>query len=372
MNDDAGHSLLAALWRGEVPPVADAQALAEATGWIESHRLGPVVFEALPEAHPLCETLRPARQQALAAHLLRQAWLEPILREARERGLRLVGFKGWGLALLSGVYPAPDCRPLGDLDLWVPREHLEAAVSVFEAHDFRLKRDDPAIRDYYFNASYEVPLVHPRHGLVELHYAYHRDLPDATAARMLARAAPRAAFGTEIDVFAPPDLLLLLVQHFAIQVGERPWLWLEDLRRLGAALSENEAAAYVRETETAGHALFACASWSALEKLWGLRADFWTPDAENQLRAHLSVLENSALGTWLAELPGGRPSGDRLALARRRSGRPVRADASRWNSLWCHPGVVCLERNVRSDAPGFWKHRLGHFAGRCTRLWRAL
>jgi hypothetical protein len=78
------------------------------------------------------------------------------------------------------------------------------------------------------------------------------------------------------------------------------------------------------------------------------------------------------MAALLARLPEGLMNGDRLCMARRLSGRPVRGEHGVWSSLFCHPGVVCIERQVRSDSPFFWWHRVCHVFQRGARGLRAV
>jgi len=369
----AQHARLAKLLNGDfqIAEESSADELSAFAVWATDHRLAPLLHAQTPERSVWKELFHAARTESLAAHLFRSTWMKHLFEAGASAGVSFTAFKGAGIAHLREVYAEPGLRPLGDVDLLVPRNELPAAVAAAQKIGFTPPNDDPVVREYLLSENYHVPLVHPDFGVLELHHGLYRDLPDGFTEGALVRAVPLEMYGQRARVLARPDLFLTLCVHYGIyERGCPPWAWLAEIFMLGRALTPNEWSDVTQRAEATHTAVFVCAALSSLDTLWKL-----VPAAPESLSAatwakRLHPRELRAVQALLERLPEGALNGDKISLARRLAGRPVRGGRVA-KSLFCHPGAVCLELNVRSDAPAFWRYRLQHAGKRLLRGVRA-
>jgi hypothetical protein len=164
---------------------------------------------SLPEvASEICERLRHLRWQAAPWDLER----DRVLTLLDRRGLEPVLLKG--AALRDTIYSEPAERPIGDLDLLVPREQVDGAVrSLIDAGYGALSEEvSRAYREHHFH----VRLNHRRGFRVEIHWAltaprspFHLDA-GAFLRRAVTRAGVRCA---TLRVPSPEDMLLHLASQ---------------------------------------------------------------------------------------------------------------------------------------------------------------
>ena len=91
-----------------------------------------------------------------------------VLSAFNHAGIRLIPLKGAHLAAL--VYPDPALRPMGDLDLLVPREQLEEGAEIITGLGYRASRayqvDDECTRMQHLP-----PMNKDGHSTIEIHWA---------------------------------------------------------------------------------------------------------------------------------------------------------------------------------------------------------
>lgn len=360
------HAATARLLRGQPAALAPAD-LPTFVAWASRHRVAPYLGHVAASCDPaLAPALAPARTQAAAVALLRDVWLGRLLRAATERGLGPVLFKGLGVAHLA--YPAPALRPLGDVDLFLPRGDLRPFVELAMAHGFAYDNPDPAVVAYYFDWIYAVQITHPQHGLLEAHHGLYRDVPAALTDEILARLVPCEHDGVALRAFCPADLFVVLATHFGISKPGSCFMWLLDLALLGRGLSADEWRQAAATTRAHGLQVFVAAALALLRHLWDVAFPA-AGDAPAAIDAALSRRERAAVAA-LPDLAGGAvATGDSLSLARRLSGREVNGRLGVLTSLLCHPGAVCEDLGVSSRSPWFPLHRARHAT---ARAWRAL
>ena len=132
----------------------------------EEHRLEPWLSNLWPEPPPDCPPAFPAswraarRAAALAwlGHLRTQALVQAALDEAAIAALWLKG------ARLAQLYPAPELRPMRDLDLLVREGELERALGALRALGYRSTEPGRAADWHHLP-----PLVHDELTPIELH-----------------------------------------------------------------------------------------------------------------------------------------------------------------------------------------------------------
>lgn len=193
--------------------------------WLRRHGL-----LALPAPSPEVKAaLGRARRRTLAANLHHVACFQEAVDALAAEGIPVCPLKG--IHLLATAYAAdPENRPMGDLDLLVPEEALEAAVARLErALDLR----ETASSRRLAAESHERVLTRP--GLV---VELHRDLGLRTARPAgwgHLEPAPGWLHDREVDLLDRETVLVHALAHF---VRHGPWtrlMWVEDLLRLGEA-----------------------------------------------------------------------------------------------------------------------------------------
>jgi hypothetical protein len=110
----------------------------EHRAWLESQGLAPFAFYRLKQAGlldrlPVAEqaTLREAFIWTTAANLLALGEARAWAGRFAEAGITAVWLKGVPLSLT--VYPAPGARPMGDIDVLLPREQVKPALALIQA-----------------------------------------------------------------------------------------------------------------------------------------------------------------------------------------------------------------------------------------------
>lgn len=164
----------------------------------------------LPPAISRClETIRSA-----SAVAQRQAlWeVEMARRALASAGISPILLKGSAFAF-AGLPPAPG-RQVGDLDILVPRDQLDAAEAALLRAGYAWVKDDPYTQAYYRNWMHELPpLVHEERGsMIDLHHSIlpltARRTPDAEA---LVRDSMEIADG--VRILAPTDMIVHAAAH---------------------------------------------------------------------------------------------------------------------------------------------------------------
>ena len=154
-----------------------------------------------------------ADARAAAEHGRRAAlWEAEMARRALAGVCEPVLLKGTAYAaagLLAG-----QGRAIGDLDILVPRDRLDAAEAALVAAGWEWVKPDPYDDAYYRRWMHELPpLIHrERDRMIDVHHTVlpptHRRTPDAAA--LLAASEPA---GTGLRVLAPDDMIVHAAAH---------------------------------------------------------------------------------------------------------------------------------------------------------------
>jgi Uncharacterised nucleotidyltransferase len=219
----------------------------------EREGIAPLVYGALKVLGRSAEP-PPAEQARLRQAYLRADtgnWLAyeelggllPALAEAQAPVVLLKG-----CALAATLYPEPGLRPLGDLDLLIPRAGIERAEAALAGRGFHVSAE--LAQD--FGARYLQEKIYLRHGgrpaQVDLHWHltsmpyYRRRIPIDW---FWERAMAQEVAGAPALVFTPAAQLLHLSLHFALHHWADRMLWSFDLAllltRAAEALDWDEA-----------------------------------------------------------------------------------------------------------------------------------
>ena len=239
----------AALIIGQAPDL-DWQAVLDGALY---HGLAPLLWHYLngaTEARVPAQVLAQLRREhdhALAASLLLQHDFRQAVTALGNAGVPVIALKGIGTSEL--LYAHPGLRPMGDLDLLVPREQLEHAVSALTSLDYREARPTQrqhlaALGDALWPAGEwgqpkHVTLARRDAGvqrLLELHWEleYWRTrgaLNGSAAATAWRNAQPMRVAGVQTRLLADEEFVLHLLAHFGLH-GLGLLVWLTDIDRL--------------------------------------------------------------------------------------------------------------------------------------------
>ena len=167
-------------------------------------------------------------------NILLLARLETALDLLHAAGIVPVALKG--VDTLHRFYDSFDERVLDDVDLLVPKDARDAAVSVLESAGW--KAPDEPERTHWLRSSFELPLASP--GPVTVNFEIHWGLGQErryriAIAEVLERAVPTEVAGRRVlrldDHDAVAHLLLHHVQHYF----DRRLKWTVELGRIAAA-----------------------------------------------------------------------------------------------------------------------------------------
>ncbi|MBN1890289.1 MAG: nucleotidyltransferase family protein [Thermoflexales bacterium] len=227
--------LLEGLFSKEAPGQAcSAQAEALGVAWLRAQGLAPMAWHALqsvPGMPPdFASELHIAYYAALADAELHERELKRVLQALSAQGVQPVMFKGAALAYT--VYPAPACRPMGDLDLWVMAEEIPQARAALEAIGYacHTKSRRPLAMMKQNSGELQMVSAQAGSGLVELHWGtfageWLSRAANVDEAGLRARGVGLSLVGHEVLALAPEDALIQLAVHWAINHQlAYPWL----------------------------------------------------------------------------------------------------------------------------------------------------
>ncbi len=336
--------------------------------WLQQHRLAGVTYELLPNHHPLRQSLRPMRLQCFIDYQQALPTLEALLAASQQRGFRWIGFKGWGIAHLRGCYSNPELRPLGDLDLMVRRKDIPAAIEAAAECGFIPQWDNPAVKDFYLNAGYNIPCHRQDGGLFEIHHALYRDIGDNYFADILKRCERTTRNGIPIDFMDPVDLMLVLSTHLSAN-GEGPakWIWLYDLLLLARGFSQEDWDLCLEYATRAKLSLFVFTSLKMIQRLWGHESLVCPDSLLEALQRELTPPERWMARRFLHNLPDPTLRRKPLALVRRLPNRPTRSNQWVRSILLPHPGATLIETGASSPPRFFLLARLQNGLRRITK-----
>lgn len=296
--------------------------------WARWHRLAPFMQAQLPDQRP---ELAQAWLEAEAEDLARSGWLAEYRSLCEVAGVRLVFFKGVGVAQLA--YESPGLRPLGDVDVLVERDALDGAVEVARSLGFRELYADPAIHRYLLEKHYQVPLIHDRFGLLELHFDLYREIRTGWLAQAMRRAVPMSLYGEPSWVLRPEDLFSVLAVHLCYTDGNPVWVWLLDLVLLDALVDPGAVMDVGRDQGTMA-ALAVVKRISA--RLWHRQLlGGFDPERE------LTNLESWAVAR--SEADDTTFSGSKIRMAQRTRANPRALVGEALRYVWPSNGALALE-----------------------------
>ena len=205
-------------------------------------------IEMPPAAARIMADARASAEQGRVAAL----WEAEMARRAlAPLGLPIVLLKG--TAFVAAGLDAGRGRAIGDLDILVPREHLDAVEAALLAAGWEWVKPDPYDDAYYRRWMHELPpLIHrTRDRMIDVHHTIlpptARPKPDAAA--LIAGAVP---LGNGLSVLRPEDMVVHAAAHlFAdgdLQGGLRN-LW--DIDRLVREFVDRDAGFVASLTERA-------------------------------------------------------------------------------------------------------------------------
>lgn len=238
-----------------------------------------------------------------------------------------------GLALLGDVFPEHPVRPLGDLDILVPREQAPEALGLLDALGWR---DTDPDRPFRFTLLPAINLAGSVAGSIDVHWhaswptiAPRRDRgPVPGTVEPLPEGHPMAGLG--LSRATPPRLLVQLVVNGMKPEGT-PLHWLADVAELLARHPSLDWDEVVRAADEDEVGLVTHVGLTRVRDLLGAGADLPLEELQPTV-PHLRRQQRRVRATSeLLELDG-RP-GARIALARlrryvvrlARPGRPLHA-----------------------------------------------
>ncbi len=219
-------SVLLALLRGERAPGEGDARWPETLALAERHGVAPLLHET---ARDLPGGPRAALRQARVRALRDQGRLQGALR----RALGLLG----GAVVLKGaaysrqLYPEPELRPSGDVDLLVAPERADAALQALAAYRWHQLARPHEERAGWHERSLEdpqEPLV-----LIDLHCGFsQRERTRLEVAALISRSLPAPELGPGARVLEPTDALLAHAANLGTHELRVPLIAVADLARL--------------------------------------------------------------------------------------------------------------------------------------------
>ncbi len=158
--------------------------------------------------------------------------LKRIAARFNEADIPLLALKGAALNLT--IYEHADERPMGDLDLLVKPEQVEAALALLE--ELGCFRREPLVREdffprFYHEIEYAAGSIYPVK--IDLHVRPFRPLRYAQLVpsdALWQRAEPVQFGQATVQIPAADDMLIHLAAHCAIHGNPRR-MWLQDIKR---------------------------------------------------------------------------------------------------------------------------------------------
>lgn len=224
--EDIGEDLRALRFPDDIIAIAEAA---------RSHALAPALWQRLKpwsDALPaeVREALEASYWQTAARNTLLYHELGRVLACLKRHDVRVLVLKG--AALAEAVYENIALRPMGDVDLLLPKEALQGAIAALQTLGYRadLREEQPGFAAEYEN---EVALAHDESGMaLELHWHlidaafYLQRIPEAA---LWEHAVPITIGGQATEIFDPQATLVYLCAHWVLHHQGRNLRWLYDL-----------------------------------------------------------------------------------------------------------------------------------------------
>ena len=186
------------------------------------------------------ERLRGGYRDLSLLNLWYSAEMQQVLEAITAANIQVMVLKGADVA--ATVYPCPDLRYFGDVDLLLHPGDLQAVITLLESREYSY------LQEYRFEAISRqragfvyIKRVAAGYLMIELHIAPHSNELGVSfnVADLWARARSITAFETRVSGMGLEDLLLYLCWHYRTHTFER-LIWLYDvafvLQRYGEQL----------------------------------------------------------------------------------------------------------------------------------------
>ncbi|PWH13189.1 MAG: hypothetical protein DDG60_10895 [Anaerolineae bacterium] len=208
----------------------------------ERHGLGPLLWYHLREAPIPVHTRRALQGLYLRERALTQIHTQTLLDTLEildRRNMRPFVLKG--LALAWQVYPDPALRPVSDLDLFLPKEHILPAMTALQAAGYQFQSFSSGAVHLPKGISGQAPLRQGVSVQIELHHydPTHRVLndysPDDEFRDFTEPPLRLTIAGGYVYTTAPLDTLHYLMRHFVRHLFDsrlnRPisFKWMADM-----------------------------------------------------------------------------------------------------------------------------------------------
>jgi hypothetical protein len=229
--------------------------------------------------------------RSAARNLLLLRALTDDLGRLASAGVLVIVLKG---ATLAGtVYEDPALRPMSDIDLLVPPEHVSRAVDAFKANGYETPSTEmrSGARLAYEN---EVEVRRP--GAVDIRVDIHWSLLDSPLYRhkpsqdwLWGTALPVRVGGTEALMLGPEAQILHLCAHLAFHHGGQGPLWLNDVAEVAHYYRDGLDWQMVLEQAKVSNLVF------ALQKVLPRVAAGWLAPIPDPILTTLETLHPSAV-----------------------------------------------------------------------------
>ena len=202
------------------------------TAQVCAHGVAPLVaahLQKLGLMDHLPPHVRAVLQSAYYRNAARNTLLFGVVREVlqacQRQGIAVIVLKG--AALAETVYPNRAVRPMGDIDLLVRPEALEAMDDALTALGYRFVdhgRPKAYWRTQYYEFTFQPPLAAPLTVPIEVHWALERPSRPFRIDMdgLWQRAIPATIAGVDTRILAPEDQLLHLCVHLCKHAGGTP------------------------------------------------------------------------------------------------------------------------------------------------------
>ena len=288
---DVGALLTACLTADGAPLSSDRARLSE-RGWhrlptaAAYHSVSAAAYVGMRESvlvpPDVLGELRGSYEALLHHHLLTLDTLRSVTAVLRRGGVEHVFLKGPVLA--ETVYPRPDLRDYGDLDVLVRPSQFELALQVLEAEGGRLIERNWELVLHLRKG--ELNLVMPRGVVVDLHWSlfYNDELRRSfrwPGGDVIARSRAVSIGGEDVAGPDPVDQLLHLCAHSCLGGCHRLG-WLQDIR-LAATRVPIEWSVFWDRAEDGGLALLAAVALDHVNRCFEMNLpipdDAWSSGA---------------------------------------------------------------------------------------------
>jgi hypothetical protein len=163
-----------------------------------------------------------------------------------------------GIVLVSTIYDRTSSRPMGDVDLMVPRNDAPRAIDVMQLHGWRMRHGGSRPhRPADYSTIHAYPIEHPGTPeiLVDVHWRLlWARFSDEAEAELWRRAVRFEIGGVELLAPSAADMLVHICAHGARWNGLHPVRWVVDATLLMRS-SAIDWAHFVAQTERLGLAL---------------------------------------------------------------------------------------------------------------------